>query len=180
MIFLLGWGLGPRRGEIFGLRWFRIDLAADKPTSTIEETWTAYAPDTPKSDESYRTLELPGKLIQELRRHRLWSAYSLDGEYVVPNPRTGRPIDPHIHYDCYRLACAKAGVKPAKRPLHDLRHAYATHAAATANAWSVKKRMGHASLQTTEKYVNLARETFSDDVAALEERQFGTAAASAT
>jgi integrase len=181
LIYLFAWGLGLRRAEIQGARWRHVDLTGDKPTISIEETWTAHHQDVPKSEASVRVLQLPTKLMKELAVHKLKSAYSLEGEYLVPNARTGRPLDSHVHYDLFKLACAKAEIEAPRRALHDLRHAFATHAAAsTDNAFSVQRRMGHSSMATTQIYVNLAKETFSDDVAALEERQFGTAAASAT
>jgi integrase/recombinase XerD len=181
LIYLFAWGLGLRRAEIQGARWRHVDLAGDKPTISIEETWTAHHQDVPKSEASVRVLQLPTKLVKELAAHKLQSHYSGVDEYIVPNARTGRPLDSHVHYSLFKLACAKAEVEAPRRALHDLRHAFATHAAAsTDNAFSVQRRMGHAAMATTQIYVNLAAETFSSDVAALEERQFGVAAASAT
>jgi integrase len=181
LIFLFAWGLGLRRAEIQGARWRHLVLTDDKPTISIEETWTAHHQDVPKSEASVRVLQIPTKLVKELAAHKLQSHYSGVDEYIVPNARTGRPLDSHVHYDLFKLACAKAEIKAPRRALHDLRHAFATHAAAsTDNAFSVQRRMGHSSMATTQIYVNLAKETFSDDVAALEERQFGTAAAPAT
>lgn len=176
--FAISYGLGLRRGEILGLRWRHVDLDGDPPVLDVEETYTAYHQDTPKSEASRRTLRIPAKLVTDLQRHRRRSAYSGADERVVPNPRTGRPHDAHVHGDLLREACAKSGVPAPNRPYHDLRHAYCTLAALTAtNPYSVQRRAGHSSMETTKRYLHLAGQLFEEDAAALEAKLYAGATA---
>jgi integrase len=177
--FEISYGLGLRRGEILGLRWRHVNLEADPPVLEVAETYTAYRQDTPKSEASRRKLRIPGKLVAGLERHLRRSHYGGADDLVVPNPRSGRPLDVHRHAELLGEACAKAEVPVPARPYHDLRHAFCTLAALTAtNPYSVQRRAGHSSMETTKRYLHLAGQLFEDDAAALEEKLYGEAAAS--
>jgi len=56
------------------------------------------------------------------------------------------------HYDSFRKALAKIGLKP-----HDLRKIYATHLAKVLrlNAYEIQAKLGHASILTSQAYVNI-------------------------
>jgi integrase len=177
--FEISYGLGLRRGEILGLRWRHVDLEVDPPVLEVAETYTAYRQDTPKSEASRRKLRIPGKLVAGLKRHRRRSHYSGADDLVVPNPRSGNPLDVHRHAELLGEACKKAKVPAPARCYHDLRHAFCTLAALTAtNPYSVQRRAGHSSMETTKRYLHLAGQLFEDDAAALEEKLYGEAAAS--
>jgi integrase len=63
---------GMRRGEILALRWKDIDLdrATLQVAQVVEQTKSGITLKEPKTDRSRRTIALPARLVQELRRHR--------------------------------------------------------------------------------------------------------------
>ncbi len=124
---------GLRRGEIAGLRWSDVDLAAKALSITnnrVDAGGTAVEND-PKSITSRRTLPLPNRLVTVLRsakalqaRERL--ALGAGGgpwEYVVSN-EVGQPYHPQVLSRYWSDAVKAAGVRHIK--LHAARHTCAT------------------------------------------------------
>lgn len=124
---------GLRRGEVAGLRWSDVDLAAN--TLTIVNNRTSAGGRTvegrPKSDTSERTLPMTEKIRGALesartrqKRERLAAgeAYG-DGAYVVSN-ELGSPYNPAVLSRYWREMTVRAGLPPIR--LHDARHTAAT------------------------------------------------------
>jgi integrase len=174
--FLVVYGLGLRRGEVLGLRWRNVRLAdPDGPTVRVDETFLRGRYGLPKSARSIRTLAIGPRLAEVLFVHRAASAYSGDDELVVPNPRTGTPLEPATYGATFKLALARAGVEGYVRPFHDGRHSAITNgAAAGLSPAALMARAGHSSMNTTLRYIDLAGETFRDEAELLERRLFGT------
>jgi site-specific recombinase XerD len=62
----------------------------------------------------------------------------------------------------HQMALRKSGIEPPFR-LYDLRHTYGTRAIeAGIDVFSVAKLMGHADLDTTQRYVHLSKGHLED------------------
>jgi integrase len=60
------------------------------------------------------------------------------------------------------------------RPFHDGRHTAITHDAASGSSpLSLMKRAGHADFKTTQRYIDLAAETFREDAERAQDRLLG-------
>jgi integrase len=174
-LFLVHMGLGIRRGEAAGLRWRYVLLAdPDGPVVRIEEAWVRHRVGTPKSRAGKRTISLGARLSDELWKHRQWSPFSGDDEYVFPNPRTGKPLHENRYSELVKLARHRAGITEYVRPSHDLRHSSITNAAAAGVAPEpLMSRSGHSSYATTRRYIDLAGVRFREEADRIEDRLWG-------
>jgi integrase len=85
--------------------------------------------------------------------------------------RTCGPFRAETYKRAFEKALAKAGIDKQPRPFHDARHGALTAMAATgASPIAVMTTAGHASMQTTKRYLHLAGTVFHDEAAALERR----------
>ena len=128
---------GMRRGEVLGLRWEDVDLAA--PTISIRQTRVmfGYEPltSTPKTRRGKRLLALDPATTSALRdssrrqEEELLEAGPAGNHtgYLFTRP-DGEPYHPEKVSTLFRKAARKAGLPPIR--LHDLRHTYATLALA--------------------------------------------------
>jgi len=74
------------------------------------------------------------------------------GEQVFINPETGRAFNTVGHY--WRMIRAEAGLGSIR--IHDLRHSFASHAAAASETLPmIGKLLGHARVDTTARYAHL-------------------------
>lgn len=72
-IYWLAFTMGMRQGEIFGLQWKHIDFKAETVTierQALESDSAAYIENTPKSANSYRTLNLSEGALSALSERR--------------------------------------------------------------------------------------------------------------
>jgi integrase len=124
---------GLRRGEIAGLRWSDVDLAA-KALTIANNRVSAGGKTTendPKSAMSRRTLPLPDRLVTVLKAAKARQAaerlaLARDGGawgYVVSN-EAGEPYSPAVLSRYWRDTVKAAGVRHIK--LHAARHTCAT------------------------------------------------------
>lgn len=158
---LLALMCGLRLGEACALTWGDIDLDAGRMTISRAATYTSASGSliqTPKTDSSVRTIDLPPALVTLLRELRasydataraMGSRWRGDGRIICG--WDGTPV----HHDTpsgwwreWARAHGYAGVR-----YHDLRH---THAclllAAGIDVASVAAHMGHASPETTLRH----------------------------
>lgn len=136
---LLAWTMGLRRGEILGLRWADVDLAAriihvrcqrQRIAGKLQEC-------SPKSKAGKRDLPIPGTLMPILR------ARARIGGYVASCAETG------LRGALVRC-CALAGVPCVT--LHGLRHTMATNATRAGVGLRVlQQELGHADAATTAR-----------------------------
>jgi integrase len=81
------------------------------------------------------------------------------GEHVFINPLTGRKFAAVGHY--WRIILAEAGLGSVR--IHDLRHSFASHAAAASETLPmIGKLLGHARVDTTARYAHLDDSQFLD------------------
>ncbi len=96
---------------------------------------------------------LPAKLLEVLRCY--WRNQR-PTEWLFPGAHPSRPISPKAVF----LACRKAGRKAGlSKPVHPhlLRHAFATHLLeAGVNLRTIQILLGHANLETTARYLQVA------------------------
>jgi len=166
--------LGLRRGEVLGLRWSDVDFTptiggryGDAPYGTLTvaenrlDVAGAEVVDSPKSDESERTLPLPRFVAEALKTLKAWAdgARELDPDvWAVNNParrvvtrEDGTPVLVGWYSDEFGRLVAKAGV--AAGTLHAARHTAASLMAqlgipmVVAAAW-----LGQSQLSITQHY----------------------------
>lgn len=105
-----------------------------------------------KGSKDRQTLLSP-KLLELLRGY--WRA-ERPVEWLFPGPDTKRPISPKAIYLACRNAAQIAGISKPVHP-HSLRHAFATHLLeAGTNLRCIQILLGHASLATTARYLQVA------------------------
>jgi integrase len=158
-VFLTMHLTGLRRFELRALRWRDVDLVDGI-------LWVRES----KSEDGRRAIAIPPALVEELARHKNRSPYNRDGEPVFAS-LIGNPFRAETYTSAFEAALKKAGISKRPRPFHDARHGALTMMAATgASPIAVMTTAGHASMQTTKRYLHLAGTVFPDEAAALERR----------
>jgi integrase len=149
---------GMRRGEILGLRWSDVDVAAARISVRNAVVSVAYAvvESTPKSHNA-RVIDLDAATVDLLRGHRRrqqeerkeWGEAYEDHNLVVAR-ENGTPIHPHSFSQTFERIVKRAGIRSIR--LHDLRHTHATLALkAGVPVKVVSERLGHESPAFTLK-----------------------------
>jgi integrase len=148
---------GMRRGEVAGLRWVDVDLAAGRVTPRkprVEVNYKVHVSE-PKTAKGKRSLALDPTTAAALREHRAHQAE----ERLIVGPGwqdsglvftwgDGRPLHPE-RFSRWSERLAREASLPKIR-LHDVRHSYATAAlAAGVPAKVVSERLGHANIAIT-------------------------------
>ena len=125
---------GPRRGELAGLRWPKVDL--DNAQVRILETRVMVdsqaARSLPKTDAGRRPIPLDPVLVAELRRHKvrqIEERMRVGGEAwadtgFVFTDELGQPLPPQWISRRFEQLAKKAGVRRIR--LHDARHTAGT------------------------------------------------------
>lgn len=149
---------GMRRGEVLGLRWSDVDLAAARVSVRQIRTVARYkvSTTTPKTAKGTRTLALDPATAAALRTHRAaqkaerlaWGAAYDNAADLVFAREDGSTIHPERFSRWFAQHCRRSGL-PAVR-LHDVRHAYVTALlSAGVPLKVVSQRVGHASPTVT-------------------------------
>lgn len=142
---------GLRRGELMGLRWSDVDLAAG--IIRVERSWDASARTfvEPKSRAGRRKVPVAAALRDILVEHKMTAT----GELVVGRAGGYRPFNDTSVAQRALKAWRRAGLEPIT--LHDARHTFASlMIAAGVNARALTAYMGHASVTTTyDRYGHL-------------------------
>jgi len=165
-LFALWWlvGLrGPRRGEIAGLRWEDIDLAAAELSIKEQVIVVGGKEDLgpPKSPAGVRMLALDEVTVAIL--WELWQAQKQRSGGRDPSGRVfthpdGRPVRPDWLTRRFAKLVKQLGLPPVR--LHDLRHGAASVAAAAGvDLKVIQHDIGHSSAVTTaDTYVSVFRQ----------------------
>jgi integrase/recombinase XerD len=96
---------------------------------------------------------LPPKLLELLRTY--WRT-ERPTDWLFPSADRTRPIAPKVIFLACRSAAQAAGISKPVHP-HSLRHAFATHLLeAGTNLRSIQILLGHANLETTARYLQVA------------------------
>jgi integrase len=159
-LILLAGFVGPRLGELLGLRSRHIDLLHGTITIAQQEQQLndgtlIIAP--PKTEAGVRTVAVPQFLIPELERHL--SKFAIPGHdgRVFPGEHGG-PLRRQVLQKHWVAARRMVGL-PQHFHFHDLRHTANTLAASTgASLRELMYRMGHASPQAALRYQHATRE----------------------
>jgi integrase len=167
--------LGMRRGEVLGLRWADVDLAA--PSLTVRTTRVVAAgkvvEETPKSERSRRLLPLGGlpDLVRLLRQAQAAQRlerpegvpWSPDDHVVVD--ALGQPVRPETYSQRFTDLCHAAGV-PVIR-LHDARHTALTHMLRAGVPVHITARWaGHDPVVLLRTYAHVVDEQWLTDAGA--------------
>ncbi|MBY5163132.1 tyrosine-type recombinase/integrase [Nitriliruptoria bacterium AS10] len=150
---------GMRRSEVVALSWKHVDLE-ERMVSVVrvavELSGTVYEHELPKSDTSFRAIELSDTDVDILRRHRKqqgaereWVGASWrDTDLVFTSPVGGRLYPPDITKRFHALT-EEARIPRAR--LHDLRHTNATLLIkAGVPVKVVTERLGHSTTAYTQ------------------------------
>lgn len=157
--------LGLRQGELVGLMWEDIDL--DNGVPHVRRQLQHLKREKPtckglKTRWSRRDLDLPGRLVEQLRAHRerqgiererkggAWREHGLIFPSAIGTPITPRNLARH-----HKQLLRRAGL-PARRS-HDLRHTAAPLMfARELEATTVQRVLGHSSIAiTNDVYIHL-------------------------
>ena len=147
VLYLTAAFTGLRLGELLALRWEDVDF--DAATIRVRRNWTDGREGTPKSGRD-RAVPMMDDVAQALARLGQRDHDTTERDLVFCD-QLGR----HLGYKTLRARYKKA-LKAAKlRELrfHDLRHTFGTHAIRAADPREVMEWMGHADIQTTQKYL---------------------------
>jgi integrase len=162
--FLLLILTGVRRSEAQQLRWSDVDQV--DMVIRVRKSKTA---------SGVRSIAMVPALADALAEHRNVTAYDGDEERVFCHPERGTVYRAERWKTALEQACARARVElPAGfRPQHDLRVTAITNDARGALPIAVMAKAGHASMQTTTRYVKLAGVVFRDEAEAQAARLLG-------
>ncbi len=150
---------GLRQGELLGLRWRDIDLAARRlrVEMTLQYRTREFFLEPTKTLKSRRTIGLPAPAAQMLaqrRQQQLEQRLLVGPEWnsqfdslVFTNP-FGRPLDGRYLTVRFQKLVERAGLGPIR--FHDLRHAAATLMLASGTDLKVVSEvLGHSAIATT-------------------------------
>lgn len=151
---------GLRKGELFGLRWRDIDLAARR--LTVARSYDG----TPKSGKS-RHLRLPAVLVPILTAWAGRCPKTHAGLVFPGRLRDGTwgPLrDTAALRGLPRLLRA-AGCRVPAHPWHALRHTFASHFIMQGgNILTLQKILGHSDVKVTLVYAHLAPDFLADEM----------------
>jgi len=188
--YVLALMTGMREGELLGLQWDDVDLAAAKlhVRRTVQAVKGKLHVGPPKTKKSRRTIDLDGLAVHALRQHRAaLVAFGYAGSpWVFPGAlrpgvesaaRKPGPMWPDTLVDRFKAIAARART-PDKRKLpalsfHGLRHTHATLALqAGTNVKVLSERLGHSNVTITLKIYAHALPSMQADAAARMEHLF--------
>jgi len=158
-VYVLALTLGMRQGEILGLRWRNVDLAAGtlRVDKALQRVGKEYRLLEPKSATSVRTVHLPEiarealetqKARQQESAQRSGAIRSLEWHDLVFRAIDGRPLNGTWVHHRFQAATKTAGLP--KLRFHDLRHSCASVLGALGvPARVVMELLGHSSINLT-------------------------------
>jgi integrase len=132
-----------REGEILGLRWEDVDLAAGAVSvrQTIQNISGRLSIGEPKSEKSRRTIPLPIFALDVLK--------NMDkGEGLIFRTSSGNPVSPRNVLRHFQNQLEKLGLP--RVTFHSLRHLHATYLLRqNIHPKVVQERLGHATISLT-------------------------------
>jgi len=148
-IVLIGVTTAMRPSEILGLTWDRLDF--DRATITVDRQLSRDGDKTfaykLKTDASYRTIDLPQFLQQELTNHR--AQYGLGPQDLLFKGRSGEIFRYKRAQEMFRKRF-KTMPLPPRTGMHVLRHTGVSHHIRNgANVIDIQELCGHESLKET-------------------------------
>jgi len=156
LILELGADAGLRREGIRTLDWSDVDLG---------DAWGSV--EVVEKGNRERSIPITGRLLKDLRRHRGASQTTQDEEgvghsYVLAR-RDGRPLNRDDITQRAVQAFIRVGYEGAT--VHRLRHSFVTALFQSGvDARTVQELAGHASLETTQRYAEVAKKAKKDAI----------------
>jgi integrase len=148
----LGRFLGIRRGQLFGMRWERMQW----------KTWTYTLEQFKRQPE--RPLPIPSPARPILRR--IWVAQGKPKRgWIFPSPdHPGKPLDANAWYRRHFVpAVTRAGLRGRKIVFHSLRHTWATRGLeAGVHPLTLQKMGGWSDRKQVERYAQVLDPTLRD------------------
>ncbi|MFY9505157.1 MAG: tyrosine-type recombinase/integrase [Dethiobacteria bacterium] len=157
--YFLALNTGMRRGEILGLRWRDLDLAAGQLTinqGLVRVTGKGLIFQEPKTALSKRVINLAPPVVQVLKEHKkeqaeyrlmAGGAYDEKGLDLVFANELGEPICPRAFTRVFERLVKKAGLDVT---FHGLRHTFATIALEQGvDVKTIQETLGHHSAAFT-------------------------------
>ena len=171
---------GLRQGELLGLKWIDVDLAAGKLTvrRSLKVTEDGLDFAHPKNKASRRSVPLNKTSVSALRSHRLRqneervrSRAWCDTDLVFPNHIGGPTDHNNLYYREYKPLLERAGLANEGFTFHTLRHTLATTLLMRReHPKVVQSLLGHSSItQTMDTYSHLMDGIGGDAVNGLDE-----------
>jgi integrase len=163
---------GMRRGELVGLRWGDVDWNSRR-LWVRRSVGLRGAIQQPKSRGSVRAVAMAPTLVSALRRHRLASPFSEEGDPIFASER-GTPLDGgNMVRRALVPALRRAGLPQIR--FHDLRHTFASLLIAQGeHPKYISEQLGHASVQITlDRYGHLMPQSYDQAGDRLEAALFG-------
>jgi len=148
-MILLGYGHGLRASEVCGLRLADVDLKSE--SVSIRRLKGSLHTTQPL----YKHQGVP--LLDEVNALRAWLRMrNGDGSDFLFTSQKGGRLDRSQFFRIFQTCAAVAGLAPEKRHPHVLKHSLATHLiAGNVNLALVKQCLGHKSIGSTMKYVEV-------------------------
>lgn len=171
-VILFSIASGMRLGEILGAKWKFLDL--DKGTYSVNESYSEFGLDKPKTDASFRVIHLPASLIHELKKHKLKTG-GQSKEGLIFHAGDGEYIDPHNFRNRIYYPLLDKAELPRTIRFHDLRGLCATLLLESgASLKHVMEHLGHRSPNMTlGVYASVSEEAREEVAQKLEARMFG-------
>jgi integrase len=158
---------GLRAGELLALRWEDVDF--EHKSIHVDESYTYRTLDTPKSGKGRTVPMIPAvaAALADLSLRgwftepedlvfvglREWQRVTVEDD---PDDYMAGVADSYLDLSAlrrrYKKAQKRAGLKPLR--LHDLRHTFGSLVINRANLVEVQAFLGHADIQTTQKYLH--------------------------
>lgn len=150
---------GVRQGELLGLRWTDVDLAARRlrVEVTLQYRNHEFLVEPTKTPKSRRTIGLPAPAAELLIRHRqtqleqrllIGPEWDTRFDGLIFTTPSGRPLDGRYLTVRFQNIVSKAGLGAIR--FHDLRHAAATLMLASGTDLKVVSEvLGHSAIATT-------------------------------
>lgn len=125
-----------RKGEALGLKWQNINFNSNEVT--IERTRDNMGSRSPKTNQSYRTIELDPSVIKQVKRYKKWCIelklslgiqHNVEKDYVFISDLTAEPVHANyinIFFSKVYKTLKNRNVKLKRITPHGLRHTHAT------------------------------------------------------
>lgn len=172
MVAVLG---GLRLGEILAMKWENMDW--QNATYTIKESFSSFGMDSPKTESSFRKINVLDILLQKIREHKVWQnehrlkmGEKYNNNNLIFATENGNGINPsNVRNRIFYPALKTAGLPRAIR-FHDLRGTCATLLLESgANIKFVQSQLGHKTARVTlEIYAKVNETTRKESMQKLE------------
>lgn len=153
LVLMTAYSAGLRVGELVNLK--ITDIDSGRMMIRVEQG---------KGGKDRYTL-LSRCLLNEMRLY--WKCYH-PRIWFFPNRKKDGPVDVSLAQKIYNWAKRRAGIQKG-RGIHTLRHCFATHLLeAGVDLRTIQLLMGHGSLLTTQRYLQVRQQTLSATVSPLD------------